>query len=143
MDNWAGQNNPSWKNDLDSNGRNGSVHKHFYDKVEELLSISVYYLSCALKWVYDEAEEETKKKGIEDLNPNYWAEHPVPPPDKKPGTKPNEKPTSKDGLSSMDKFTEDTAKNAAKNAPKLLASGGVGLVGHKIIKNLKKSKRRR
>ena len=134
-----------WKTDIDIFGKweGGSDYYNFYDKIDELLSKVTYYCASAMQWVYEEARKKLDEKGINDINPNYYAEHPVNPPDKKIGTEPKSNPKSKDDAQmSLDKFTKDTAKNAAKNAPKLLTGGGVGVIGYKIIKNLKKSNKK-
>lgn len=133
MKNW------DWDFDIGEYGED-SVHKVFYDKVEKLLGYANYYCACAMQWVYDEAERELKDKNINDPDPNHYAKNPLPPPKDKIVSKPkNKDEISKSSQTNINQFTEDTVKNAAKMAPKLLAGGGVGIIGWRIAKNLKKS----
>jgi len=80
-----------WKEDLDENGRAGSPHKYFYDKVEKLLCLSTFFTACAMQYCFNEG----KKDSEQGLNPDYWIREPnddVPSqdPDPNPGDSLNE-----------------------------------------------------
>lgn len=62
-----------WKEDIETNGRENSVHKYYYDKVEKLLAWSVYYSACAMQYCYNKGKE---KNNDELPNSNYFAEFP-------------------------------------------------------------------
>ncbi|MFX1298337.1 MAG: hypothetical protein ACFFD2_26215, partial [Promethearchaeota archaeon] len=64
------ENNWDWKDDLDTNGRSGSPHKYFYDKVEKLLCWATYFIACAMQYCFNEGKNECKDN--QGLNPDYW-----------------------------------------------------------------------
>ena len=122
-----------WKEDIESNTRENSVHRLFYDKVEYLLAWSVYFTACAMQYCYNEGRE---KNNNEVPNSNYFAENPL-------RTPPQIKPTKKDKIqrcmNDFSNLTPDTEeRNKAirnlKNFGKLLAS--IALYG--IQDNLRK-----
>lgn len=63
-----------WKMDLDTNGRIGSPHRFFYEKVEKLLCWATYYIACAMQYCYNEGKKNTND--TPGLNPDYWARLP-------------------------------------------------------------------
>lgn len=115
-----------WKEDLETNGRENSIHRLFYEKVEKLLAWSVYYSACAMQYCYEKGKEKNNK---ESPNSNYFAENPE-------RTVPKTIPTKIDEiLRSIDdpsNLTPDTNERNNiirnfKNFSKLLAS--IALIG--------------
>lgn len=76
-----------WKVDLETNGRAGSSHKYFYEKVEKLLCWANYYIACAMQYCMNEGKEKSADNS--GLNPDYWVtrdpnDMPRQPPDPNP-----------------------------------------------------------
>ena len=65
-----------WEEDLTNDGRENSVHRYFYDKVEYLLCWATYYTACAMQYCYNEGKE---KSDDDILNVDYYVRNPVPP----------------------------------------------------------------
>jgi len=63
-----------WKEDLTNNGRENSVHRYFYDKVEYLLCWATYYTACAMQYCYNEGKE---KSDDDVLNADHYVRNPV------------------------------------------------------------------
>ena len=110
-----------WKIDLENNGRENSIHRLYYNKVEKLLAWSIYYSACAMQYCYNKGE---KKNNNESPDSNYFAENPE-------RTVPKTIPTKIDeilrSINDPSNLTPDTVeKNKLvrnfKNFSKLLAS---------------------
>jgi len=84
-----------WKEDLTNNGRENSVHRYFYDKVEYLLCWATYYTACAMQYCYNEGKE---KSDDDILNVDYYVRNPVEP-------SPSEERPEPDPQTKIDKFT--------------------------------------
>ena len=83
-----------WKEDLTINGRENSVHRYFYDKVEYLLCWATYYTACAMQYCYNGGKEKSED---DILNVDYYVRNPVEP------TPPKER-IEKDPPSMIDQF---------------------------------------
>ena len=61
-----------WEDNIDfDNGRTTSKYGYFYNKIEILLQLAVYFTACAMQYCYNEAKKKTN-----DLDPSYYVEHP-------------------------------------------------------------------
>ena len=115
-----------WKKDIETNGRENSIHRYFYDKVEKLLAWSVYYSACAMQYCYNKGKEKNNK---EHPNSNYFAEFPERP---IPKSIPTKKDMIKNSIDDLSNLTPDTIESNRiirnfKNFSKLLSS--VALIG--------------
>ena len=110
-----------WKEDIESNGRENSVHRLFYDKVEKLLAWSVYYTACAMQYCYNEGRE---KNNNESPNSNYFVENPIRTDTKTIPTKKDKIQSSINDLSNLTPDTEERDRfiRNCKNFCKILAS---------------------
>lgn len=115
----------NWKTDIDANGRDNSIHRFFYEKVEELLCWATYYTACAMQYCYNEGKE---KNDDNDPNSNYYVINPerVTPPSTRPTPEPQKRVDDYiDMRPEVDE--EDRVIRDFKNFSKLLAS--LSLIG--------------
>ena len=110
-----------WKEDIENNGRENSVHRLFYDKVEKLLAWSVYFTACAMQYCYNEGRV---KNDDESPNSNYFAENPIRTDTKTIPTKKDHIQRSRDDPSNLtaDTIEDNRLVRNFKNFSKLLAS---------------------
>ena len=115
----------NWKNDMDTNGRDNSIHRFFYEKVEELLCWATYYTACAMQHCYNEGKE---KNNDEDPNTDYYAIDPER--ETPPSTRPEREPQKRvdDYIDiSPEVNEEDRVIRGFKNFSKLLTT--ISLIG--------------
>ena len=99
-----------WKEDIEDNGRNGSPHRYFYDKVEELLIWAIYFTACAMQYIINEGKKES---GQNDLMSDFYATRD---PDDFQGIVPDDNPQR-----SLDDFFTDKFKKLLKNLGAILS----------------------
>jgi hypothetical protein len=115
----------NWKNDIDTNGRDNSIHRFFYEKVEELLCWATYYTACAMQHCYNEGKEKNDDK---DPDVNFFVENPerFTPPSTRPEPEPQKRVDDyidvRPEVNEGDRVTRDF-----KNFSKLLAT--ISLMG--------------
>ncbi|MHA1932682.1 MAG: hypothetical protein ACW96X_09100, partial [Promethearchaeota archaeon] len=93
----------NWEEDLNVNGRDGSPHKYFYDKVEELLCWAIFFTACAMQYCLNEGKKKTDD--TQGLNPDYWVNRD---PDNVPSYPPDLDPqrTLDEFLDDVDSFSD-------------------------------------
>lgn len=110
----------NWKNDIDANRRDNSIHRFFYEKVEELLCWATYYTACAMQHCYNEGKEKNDDK---DPNFNSYVKKPerITPPSTRPTPEPQKR--MEDYIDTRPEVNEENRViRDFKNFSKLLAS---------------------